>query len=60
MADRLVMKPTEVAEALDCSKTTVYELIHSGQLPSVRIGKDMRVPVAGVQQFIDKQLKSRK
>ena len=37
----------EVAAVMRVSKMTVYRLVHSGELPSVRVGRSFRVPGAG-------------
>lgn len=42
----------EVAEVMRVSKMTVYRLVHSGELPAVRVGKSYRVP----QQALDAYL----
>ena len=33
----------EVAEIMRVSKMTVYRLVHSGELPAVRVGRSFRV-----------------
>ena len=35
--------PAEVAEILQVAPSTVYDLLHTGELPSVRIGRQFRV-----------------
>lgn len=42
----------EVAESLRVSKMTVYRMVHSGELPAVRVGRSFRVPEAAVDQLI--------
>jgi excisionase family DNA binding protein len=42
----------EVAESLRVSKMTVYRMVHSGDLPAVRVGRSFRVPTAAVDQLI--------
>ena len=34
----------EVATVMRVSKMTVYRLVHSGELPAVRVGRSFRVP----------------
>ncbi|MDT3767057.1 helix-turn-helix domain-containing protein [Gleimia hominis] len=43
----------EVAELMRVSRMTVYRMIHSGDLPAMRVGKSFRVPQAAVSQLID-------
>ena len=46
------MTVTEVADIMRVSKMTVYRLIHSGEMPAIRVGKSFRVPEAAVSQMI--------
>ena len=39
-----LLAPREVAVLLNVSRETVYRLIRTGQLPSVRVGGQLRVP----------------
>lgn len=42
----------EVAEEMRVSRMTVYRLVHSGEIPAVRVGKSFRVPAAALQQYL--------
>jgi excisionase family DNA binding protein len=42
----------EVAAAMRVSKMTVYRLVHSGELPAVRVGRSFRVPEDAVQTYL--------
>ena len=44
----------EVAAAMRVSKMTVYRLVHSGELPAVRVGRSFRVPEQAVHDYLDK------
>lgn len=46
------MTVSEVADLMRVSKMTVYRLIHSGEMPAIRVGKSFRVPEAAVGQLI--------
>ncbi len=43
----------QVAAIFDCSKWTVYELIQSGQLRSVRLGRAIRVTREALEEFLN-------
>ena len=43
----------EVAEMMRVSKMTVYRLVHSGELPAVRVGRSFRVPQKAVHDYLD-------
>ena len=49
----------EVAKRLKVSKLTVYDLIKKGELPSYRVGRQMRIDAADLDQYI-KQMKTGK
>lgn len=42
----------EVATVMRVSKMTVYRLLHSGELPAVRVGRSFRVPERAVQDYL--------
>jgi excisionase family DNA binding protein len=42
----------EVAAAMRVSKMTVYRLVHSGELPAVRVGRSFRVPEDAVHSYL--------
>ncbi|WP_018023205.1 helix-turn-helix domain-containing protein [Corynebacterium ulceribovis] len=43
----------EVAEIMRVSKMTVYRLVHSGELPAVRVGRSFRVHDSAVKEYLD-------
>jgi excisionase family DNA binding protein len=43
----------EAAEALRLSRRTVYELIRSGRLRTVKVGSRRLVPVAAVREYVE-------
>lgn len=43
----------EVAEIMRVSKMTVYRLVHSGELPAVRVGRSFRVNEKAVNEYLD-------
>ena len=51
--EKLLLKPTEVAEILSIGKSKCYQLISAGTIPSVRIGESLRIPVAQLEQWIE-------
>jgi excisionase family DNA binding protein len=44
---------TEVADELALSRSTIYELVASGRLETVRIGRARRVPRAALDAFVE-------
>jgi excisionase family DNA binding protein len=50
--DKILYTPTEAAQALGISRSTIYVLLASGEIPSVRIGSCRRVPVDGLRRYV--------
>jgi excisionase family DNA binding protein len=57
--DRLLLRPTEAAVAIGISRSKIYELLASGELPSIRIGGSVRIPVDALRKWIDGRLAAR-
>jgi excisionase family DNA binding protein len=57
--DKLLLRPVEVGEAIGIGRSKVYELLASGELPSVRIGCSVRVPVDALRAWIARQVAER-
>jgi excisionase family DNA binding protein len=49
--DKVLLTPIEAATALGIGRSKVYELLQSGQLQSVHIGRCRRVPAEAVHSF---------
>jgi excisionase family DNA binding protein len=47
---------SEVAAALRVSNMTVYRLVSAGDLPSVRVGRSVRLRVDDVDQYLNGRL----
>jgi excisionase family DNA binding protein len=52
-AQRLLLRVPEVAEALGLGRTKVYELIATGELPVIRLGRAVRVSVVALQKWVE-------
>ena len=48
----------EVAAMMRVSKMTVYRLVHSGDLPAVRVGRSFRVLEKDVDEYLRKSFYS--
>lgn len=54
MDGKTSLSTQEVADILDISKNTVYELIKRGELPSYRVGRKVRVDFQDVEYYKNK------
>lgn len=52
MPDMRFLTVAEVASMMRVSKMTVYRLVHSGELPAVRVGRSFRVPERAVSAYL--------
>ena len=50
--EKMLLKPSEVGQILGIGRSLVYELIASGQIPSVRLGRCIRVPAESLQRWL--------
>ena len=52
---RLLLRIPEAAKALGLGRTKIYELITSGELPVIRVGRAVRVSVTALQKWVEEQ-----
>jgi excisionase family DNA binding protein len=48
-----LLTPTEAARRLSLGRTRLYQLIGSGEIASVRVGKLRRIPARAVRAYVD-------
>ncbi|MBI1332244.1 MAG: helix-turn-helix domain-containing protein [Armatimonadetes bacterium] len=48
-----LLKITEAAEQAGVGRTMAYEFVMSGQWPSVKIGRSLRIPLSGLNEWIE-------
>lgn len=53
---KLLLTPEAVAYALSVSRTTVYEMLQRGEMPSVKLGRARRIPLAWLETFIQDRI----
>jgi len=54
--ERVLLTAEEAAESLKVGRCKVYDLIRSGELESIKIGRLRRIPVDSVRSFAQKLL----
>jgi len=59
MTDKLLLTVREAQDVLSIGRSKLYELIASGALPVVRIGRAVRLPVKELEKWVidQKQVK---
>ena len=54
--NKLLLRPTEAADVLGISRSKVYALLATGELPGVRIGHSVRIPVSALERWLQAQV----
>jgi len=49
----LTMRVEELMPILGIGRNTAYELVHSGQIKGIRIGRNIRIPKSEVIRFLN-------
>jgi excisionase family DNA binding protein len=55
LGDRLVLTVSEAANRLGVGRSLMYELIASGQVESIRIGRLRRIPLEALSEYVTRQ-----
>ena len=58
-SDRLLLTVEEAARRLGIGKTLAWELVWAGVLPSVRLGRCVRIPLRALEAWITEQMEGR-
>ncbi len=54
MRPRLLLTVVEAAEVLGVGRSTMYELIRTGQVEVVHLGRCARVPTTALEEFVER------
>ena len=54
----LTLRVEDLMPILDVGRNTAYELVRSGQIRSIRIGRQLRIPRDAVLEFLNEQTNS--
>lgn len=58
--ERLLLRPAEVGELIGIGRTRVYQMLGSGELPSIRVGGRLRVPVSKLREWVNDQVQQQR
>jgi len=53
--ERMLLSPSEVAEVLGIGRSRVYEFLAAGTLPSIRLGRSIRIPAEQLREWIEQR-----
>ena len=51
----LLYKPPQAQEILNLGRSKIYELITTGELRSVRVGRSLRIPASALREYVERQ-----
>jgi len=51
--DKLMLKVPEVAKILRIGRAKAYDLVREGVIPSIKMGKSIRVPMQGLINWME-------
>ena len=54
--ERQLLRIAETAEVLGIGLTRAYELTRKGEIPSIRVGKSVRVPISALKAWIESRV----
>lgn len=55
MTDTLLLRPEEAARELGIGRSKTYDLLRRGEIPSIRIGRSVRIPASKLRDWIERQ-----
>lgn len=55
VSEPILVKPEQAAELLGISRSQAYLLIRSGELPCKRVGARLRVPLAALRAWAERE-----
>lgn len=50
--EKLLLPPEDAADRISVSRTTIYGLMASGAIESVKIGRARRIPVEAIDSYV--------
>ena len=51
----ILLRVSEAGALLGISRSKAYELVAGRQIPSIRIGSSLRIPLAGLREWVEGQ-----
>lgn len=55
MEEKLLLTVIDTMDRVSLGRTKIYQLISEGEIPTVRIGRALRIPAKALQEWVEKQ-----
>ena len=53
--EKLLLSPNEVGEVLTIGRTRLYSMLANGELPSIRVGRSIRIPTNALTRWVEQR-----
>lgn len=54
--EKRLLRVTEVAQLLGISRSYAYEMVQRRQLPALRLGRAIRVPLGALERWLEERI----
>ena len=51
-----ILSPEEAMEELQIGRNAIYKLLASGELKGFKVGRNWKIPIKALQQYVDKNI----
>jgi excisionase family DNA binding protein len=56
MSEKLLLTPEEAFQAINIGRAKGFQMLASGELPSIKVGRLRRIPAAELRNWVQKQV----
>jgi len=56
MSKQELLKVEQAAQVLGLGRSATYELVGAGEIPSIRVGRALRIPRRGLTEWIERRV----
>jgi excisionase family DNA binding protein len=56
MENKILLSPEETCEVLGVKRSTLFKMIETREIPSIKVGRLRRIPVEGIRKWVQKQV----
>ena len=56
MNDKLLLSPDEAFHSLGVGRAKGYQMIATGELPSIKVGRLRRIPTEALENYVKRQI----
>jgi excisionase family DNA binding protein len=57
---KLLLSPDEACKALSVKRSTLFDLLKTGEIPSIKVGRLRRIPAEWLRVWVQKQVEEQR